>query len=312
MRPKEPELDRFGFPVPCSFDELGPASGSAPKGNVGARIRWVLRMAIVAAIGVALWNHFDVGPKLRDGFAGYLHGQAVRLYHKNDLPGALAAADRAVRWSPENADILWTRCQLRRLSKDYQGALEDAEQIAALDPAEHEVHEMRRELCFLMHDHRKSVDIVTELLGKGIGQRAMQLNNRAYSRALGDFELEGALADIDEAISLTENPNSSYIDTRAYVLYRLKKYPEALKEINLAIEMTERAYRKIGGGIDLFHPQRRNGRFPVEQLERVKENLAVMYHHRGEIYQEQGKTDEATKDFAIADQFGFDPENGIY
>lgn len=311
MRPKEPELDRFGFPVPCSFDDLGPASGSAPKGNVGARIRWVLRMAIVAAIGVALWNHFDVGPKLRDGFAGYLHGQAVRLYHKNDLPGALAAADRAVRWSPENPEILLTRCVLRRISKDYRGALEDADHVATLTPADNEVHELRRQICFLLHDHRKSVDIVTELIDKGVGQRAILLNDRAYSRALGDFELEAALADIDEAISLTENPNSSYIDTRAYVLFRMKKYPEALKEINLAIGMTEQAYRKIGG-IDLFNPQLRNGRFRVEQLDRIKENLAVMYHHRGEIYQQQGKTDEATKDFAIADQFGFDPENGIY
>jgi len=311
MRPKEPELDRFGFPVPCSFDEVGPAAENAPKSSVGRRIRLVLRMAIVAAAAVTVWNHFDLGTQLREGFALYLGEQAERLYRNNDLPGALAAADRAVGWSPENVQLLLLRSQLRLADKDYRGCLADAEQVAALEPTNPFAHEIRRSMYFYLHEHRKASEAATEDIAKGRGDRAILLNSRAYSRALGDFELEAALADIDEAISLSPQDNSSYIDTRAYVLFRLKRYPEALKDLNRAISLTEKALREVEDRMIGNLPRRNRGN-PATQVKQVKENLAVMYHHRGEVYEAQGKSAEAKKDFEVADLFGFNPEEGVY
>lgn len=314
MKPKEPELDRFGFPLPHSFDDVGPAGEPVPKGTVGRRIRFVLRMAIVAALVTYAWNHYDLGSKLRDGIADHLRQEAIRLYLSDDLHGALATADRAVSWSPENTELLIIRAQLRRINKDYAGCLSDAELAAKLKPTDHDAQSLRRQMYHYLHEHRKVVDVSTELLtdSKEGSERAILLNDRAYARALGDFELNEALADIDEALSLSANDNSSLIDTRAYVLFRLKKYPEAIKEFDRAIGLTEKAHLQLEQVVAGGNMQRRNWKEYNAQLKMIEETLAVMYHHRGEVYEQQGKTTEAKKDFGVAAEFGFNPEAGVY
>lgn len=310
MRPKEPELDRFGFPVPPSFDFDRPAGdGEAPKGNIGGKIRFVLRMAVVAAVAAALWNHYDVGTKIRSGVGRYYAEKARRLHFRNDFPGALVEADRAVQWNPTDPELLLIRSELRGLNKDYRGCLADAEESVRLlpddkDPDNADQRDYADRLCrqmyHMLHEHRKAAAAATATLARGVGERAALLNDRAYARAVGDFELDEALADIDEAIKLTEKENYSFIDTRAYILFRRKQYDEALKEMDRAIPLAERDYAAA------------SARASLRRLQSIQESLAVMYHHRGEIYEKQAKPGEAKRDFEAAERFGFDPEAGVY
>lgn len=311
MRPKEPELDRFGFPLPHSFDFDRPASeGVAPKGSVAGKIRFVLRMAVVAAIVAALWHHYDVGTKIRSGIGRHYIEKARRLHFRNDFPGALVEADRAVRWNPLDPELVLVRGELRRLNKDYHGCLADAEETIRLLPeADRDLEQddlldhadrLRRQMFHMLHDHRKAVAAATEALAKGHGERAVLLNDRAYARAVGEFELDEALIDIDEAIKLLKQDNYSFIDTRAYILFRRKQYDEALKEMDRAIPLAETAYAAAAA------------RSAFRNLQSLQESLAVMYHHRGEIYEKQNKPKEAKRDFEAAARFGFDPEAGVY
>ncbi|MCE9607758.1 MAG: hypothetical protein K8U03_22955 [Planctomycetia bacterium] len=312
MKPKEPELDRFGFPIPPGFDEAGPRDPNAPPPNTGRRIRFVLRMAVVAALLALIWNHYDLGRVIRDGFGRHLGEEALKLYFNNDLSGALATADRAVAWSPENAELLLIRGELKRLTKDYRGSLADAEQAAILNPSDPNAQSLRRQMYFYLHEHHKAAAAATESLAKGFGERAILLNDRAYARALGDFELDEALVDIDEALRLSTNDNSSLIDTRGYVLFRQKKYPAAIDDLNRAIGLTEKIHKELEAAIAGRVLRGKLSKDYGAQIKSIEQNLAVMYHHRGEVYEKQGKADEAKRDFATADQFGFNPEEGVY
>jgi len=313
MKPKEPELDRFGFPVPHSFDVDRPSSdGEPPKSTVGPRIRFVLRMAIVAALVVSLWNHFDLSAKVRNGIGRHFAENALRLYDRKDFPGALAEAERAVGWSPTDIRLLLIRSEMRRLNKDYRGCLADAEEVARLKPNDVYAEQIRRQMYHVLHEHRKAVDAATDSLAKGIGTRAVLLNDRAYARAIGDFELDEALADIDEALKLTSNDNASFVDTKAYVLFRKKQYGEALKELNRAIQFTEDEHKLFEDPIGRGNRRRRNDLVELSNLKSIEHNLAVMYHHRGEIYEKQGKPTEAKRDFDAAEELGFNPAEGVY
>lgn len=321
MKPKDPELDRYGFPVPHSFDVPAPSNdGETPKSTTGPRIRFVLRMALIAGLLVVLWNHFDLGTKVRSGIGRHFAENALRLYSRGDYPAALAEAEKAVGWSPNDTQLLLIRSEMRRLNKDYRGALADAEAVAALKPDDRYASDIRRTMYHMLHEHRKAVEAATEALDRKIGDRAGLLNDRAYARAVGDFEIDQALADIDEAIQLRKGDNrsdgddgvASFLDTKAYVLFRRKQYPEALKELDPAIAHTEREHKelelRLTGGVR----RRPDDRDPFSKLQRVEHNLAVMYHHRGEIYEQQGKAAEAKRDFEAAVDLGFNPAEGVY
>ncbi len=202
MRPTAPKLDKDGFPIPQGFDEAGLEDPTASRAATMRRVRWVLRMALVAGLLGYAWVHFEVGKHISNEIGLHFGQEARRLYLHNDLPRALEAADRAVRWSPKNVDLLMTRAELKYLNKDYEGSLADAKQAIILSPQDLHAHRMQRQLFHLLARHREAATAATELLAHGIEDEAELLNSRAYSRALGDFELEDAERDIEKALKL--------------------------------------------------------------------------------------------------------------
>ena len=64
----------------------------------------------------------------------------------------------------------------------------------------------------------------------------MVLNNYAYFLSLDNRDLERALTMITRALALSEN-NSTYLDTMAWVLYRLVRYAEAKKYMQQALSL---------------------------------------------------------------------------
>ena len=50
--------------------------------------------------------------------------------------------------------------------------------------------------------------------------------------------------------------------------------------------------------------------FSFRSRDEIKRNLAVMYHHRGLIYQKLEQADKAKDDFERAARWGYDPASG--
>ena len=272
----------------------------------------MLRMALVAGLLAYSWVHFEVGKHLSNEIGLHFGQEARRLYQHNDLPRALEAADRAVSWSPKNADLLMTRAELKYLNKDYQGSLADTKQAVALSPQDVHAHRLQRQLFHMLALHREAVTAATELLSRGIEDEAELLNSRAYSRALGDFELEEAERDIEKAIKLAKDENAAYLDTRGYVRLKLGKLDGALADLEQAIKLIERQQQEVEI-VGLGHKlSGQFGRSYEHQMEMLRHHLAVMYHHRGEVYDKQKKREQADRDYAAAKRFGFSQAEGVY
>jgi tetratricopeptide (TPR) repeat protein len=279
----------------------------------------MLKVVIVVGVAAALCAHFDVGTKVRTVFGQYHYQQARQLARRGDLAGALSQADQAVSWNPDLVPYRLLRAHIRKLNRDYAGALVDVEDVLAINPPEPQYHDdalsLQIDLFHYLHRHRDAADAATEMLRRNLGNRAENLNTRAYARAVDETsdpaELKQALIDVDEA--LEELPdNASFLDTRGYVLYKLGRHNEALEDMNRAIElvMAER---------DEFEIAIRGRRLTGEQAalkareqERFNGNLAVMHHHRGEIHEKLGDAEQARKDLIISKQMGFDPAAGVY
>ena len=70
------------------------------------------------------------------------------------------------------------------------------------------------------------------------GDNALALNNYAYFLSEEDKELEKARKMSRRALELSEN-NPTYLDTYAWILYKMGEYSEAMDYIKLAIELAE-------------------------------------------------------------------------
>ncbi len=139
------------------------------------------------------------------------------------------------------------------------------------------------------------------------------LNQSAYAHALAGTELEESLKHINEAFNIVGHEElGSLLDTRGYLHYLLGNQELALADMEKAVRLMERDYRsqqRLSQEAARPFVDRR----PFEyQRRRLKEGMSVLYHHRGLVYQQAGKTEEAASDLARAEKMGYDPANGVW
>ncbi len=141
------------------------------------------------------------------------------------------------------------------------------------------------------------------------------LNNSAYARALAKQELPLARKQIEEALELWQgslSPDTSLIDTRGYIAYLQGDNKQALEDLEKAaadFEYTSVQVREqMRAAAPLLVDQRGYGR----ALKRLDYALAVMVHHRGLIYQQVGRLEEAERNLARSTELGYDPAKGIW
>jgi Tfp pilus assembly protein PilF len=94
----------------------------------------------------------------------------------------------------------------------------------AIGDVEHQRNEMKH--CFKAYDKALRYH----------ADNAMVLNNYAYFLSLEGRNLERALTMITRALALSQN-NSTYLDTMAWVLYKLGRYDEAKKYMQQALSL---------------------------------------------------------------------------
>lgn len=132
---------------------------------------------------------------------------------------------------------------------------------------------------------------------------ALALNNCAYIRAfviqqeaIVSNEMDVAQDEIEEAFELLELVESDalpdgfpevFLDTRGYIAYLKGDYEAACSDLEAAVTEAEKS----------------------QQM--PKQILAVVYHHRGEVYKALGRSVEAARDFKHASDLGYAPDHAI-
>ncbi|MFC1759845.1 hypothetical protein ACFL2H_13945, partial [Planctomycetota bacterium] len=113
---------------------------------------------------------------------------------------------------------------------------------------------------------------------------ATGLNGRAYMRALGEFEIEEAIQDIEKALSILSKDfgdRFTYEDTHAYLLLLKGESSEAVEKFEDCVAAAKQAHKKL-------------------RTINAQDGLAVIVHHRGLAYQATGKQAAAEADFKRA------------
>lgn len=321
MPPPIRKYDAFGFPVPATFDDLpmpdrdgagkpaGSLSNSAAPPRASRRKRIILGLVLVGIVALAAvpWLK-DVG----QGVLGDLLAQRARQkFIARDMPGTVADSTRAFMLLGDQLNdqrriqLMVIRACAKLEMNDLEGSLADFDRVLTSPKT---TRGMRVE-CYLRRSwvHCRSKEYAAAIRD---ASSAIQLegrddptllNQRAYVRALANAEkqdkqeLEAGLQDVERALSMTPD-NAAFIDTRGYLLHLLGRNDEALREMDRAIHLTESVEQRA------YH---------ADLAERLREDLAVMYYHRGLIHETLGLKDKAIEDFQQAEEFGYNPDAGV-
>lgn len=159
--------------------------------------------------------------------------------HLNHPDSVQRYTDLALAAFPHNTDLLHMRGALAMQKKEYDKAIElynealrhaDNDTLrsslwSAIGDVEHSRNDMKR--CYKAYD--KAL--------RYFADNAMVLNNYAYFLSLEDRNLEQALKMISRAIELSTEKSATYLDTMAWVLYKLGRYEEAKKYMQQALSL---------------------------------------------------------------------------
>jgi tetratricopeptide (TPR) repeat protein len=310
--------DEHGFPVHTRFEDIPHADDPPPRRRqVNMKAKRLVLIGLLVAVVIPLVFGERLISAGRWQLARWFNNRAAQKYLSGDIQGALVDMDRAVDWRPDSWEFRDMRARMREQAGNLEGSLADLNEGISLlekrddDRPQRHRREIDRNMALLrLHLARCRVHVRLNHARPAIddANRAvviypspLSLNNRAYMRAVLNIELEEGLADIEEAIKQSPGKQPDYLDTRAYLLHLLGRNEEALKDMNEAIRLVQPAW-----GRSFL------GRFEAEERRQYEQAQAVMYHHRGLIYEKLGKKTEAEADLRRADALGYDPANGVF
>ncbi len=146
--------------------------------------------------------------------------------------------DRALARHPDNLDLWAQRGHIRRLAGDNDGAIKAYREAMRHAAADKGRSELWGYIGDAEHD-RGGQRACYKAYGKALrhdAENAAVLNNYAYFLALDGERLEEALSMAELACRLSES-NATYLDTLAWVLYRLGRYEEAKRSQQQALSL---------------------------------------------------------------------------
>lgn len=328
MPPTQPPLDEHGFPIPPTFD--GPGVRRRPGYALGRAWQIGLVLAFVGLVAGSLYKSV-LSDGVKQWVAGELVARANQKYRFGDVPGALADLERAVSWSPDDPRIYAMRAQFKLEMNDVDGSLKDFDQLIRLAPRHAQAYVGRSVVYQRLERHREAIDDLTKAISLSPSREAMPRNNRAYARALANVDLDAALVDVEQALRIVEHEiaeaelsahdpetvrryiaqvnsqKAAYLDTRGYIFFLQDKYDLALEDLDKAIELTVEWQTMTAP--ELQAAQRAVAEARQRQFDH---ELAVMYHHRGQVLEKLGRQDEGKSDLDRGDQLGYNPAAGVF
>lgn len=159
------------------------------------------------------------------------------LEKEHNYQRLLAVSDSALIYFPSQKDIFlfrgYANMQLDNNQSSYDDFLYALKLTGAIDNDRAQILHYLAEVTHKLNIMNETYRYYDEILLIN-GNDYVALNNYAYYLSLDDKNLDKALEMSAKAIKV-ESRNSTYLDTYAYILYKLKRYKEALKYIEMAI-----------------------------------------------------------------------------
>ncbi|HAC90379.1 MAG TPA: hypothetical protein DCF63_07050, partial [Planctomycetaceae bacterium] len=266
---------------------------------------WSIPLIIAAVVGIVLV------PILIDRTQGIqIRWALARIANAADLGDVQAA---------KQLKDLWQRVPNLETEPDYWSVLlkiaisqgDGAEIIQVVQQALRYNPENYRpaELAYFYFEEKRHFDKALEakLLFYDLQDRRhpLALNDIAYMRSLARIDLETGLLEIDQALKFSPD-ESAFRDTRAWLLFQLGRYEEALQDAEFAVETSERQYKmsqeQIPNRILSWlsgrpKPSGADGKLTQQEAGMQLWNLGVLHFHRAKILEALGRDKEAHQDW---------------
>ena len=316
-----PQFDKHGLPIPIKLDRNPYEAGDslAPPRSPAKILKYKRPLLALVILGIIA---AIILPNLKKDVGRLLAIRHLRrseeFIHRRQPLLAQRQVDQAVFWGGDHPPIRWKCAQMRLETGDAKGCVRDCKKLLELQKADREI-EFETHLLLANANQRlrnwpAAIESATRLIELR-PEESEPWNVRAYMRALSNVDLEAGLTDIESALRVhrdqrgmaNDRTEAFYLDTRGYLFFRLGRIDEALQDLETALQIVETARDQFRFAGDQFGWGSRN-RWEIAHLE---ESLAVMYHHRGEIFAAMAKADLAAEDFERAVALGYSPENGV-
>ncbi len=284
--------------------ETGCGNDATGRQGSGCAGRLAILAMIVLVLGPLLWL------ELPSEIARWRQAYAMELWRAGDKSAALAQIEDSLRWDPTQADALACRGDWRLEAGEYQKAIDDYDEALQRNPR-HVTARINRSVAFQhLGLHARAIADWKELLGFAQNadprQRAVLLNGLAYAQALGQQDLEDALTNVDQALSLA-GENAAMLDTRGYIRFLNGDFKAARGDLDLAVEQAEAEFQRFEARTDYLDQAERE-----HQLREYRRNLAVIRYHRALILESLDRPFEAEHDRLRVKNLGFFPGPDLF
>lgn len=179
---------------------------------------------------------------------------AYLAQREDDLDSAVEYANEALQARPESSGIIEFLIALERDRDQISEAVALGERLVEKAPNNDRYHFMLGALYDEAGDRRRALDQMREAIELN-PENAAALNYLGYSYAEAGQKLEEAEELVKRALAVDPN-DGFYIDSLGWVFYQRGKYPQAVEQLERAVELTgddptinehlADAYRKVG------------------------------------------------------------------
>ncbi|HZZ28035.1 MAG TPA: hypothetical protein VFE46_08540 [Pirellulales bacterium] len=302
------QFDEHGFPIAPRFEDLKFHDEEAPRRpKISLRTKRMVLLVVLLGIVVPVMFGPQILSVVQHGVAHWFSSRAEQKFWAGDYVGASADFSRAIGWSPHSWKLYFRRAQCREKIADLNGSLADWNQLVGLIDSNLDlsiVYAERSWIYVRLGRYREALDDANQAVR--VSPTPENLNSRAYVRAVANQELPDGLADINKALAETGDNNAEFLDTRGYLLFLSDRSEEALKDLDRAVRLTERFKQEMQ-----LRQRTANPLTLLLDLREANRSLAVMYHHRGLVYDKLGRKQEADKDLYHSQELGYDPAQGV-
>ncbi|MBI1247124.1 tetratricopeptide repeat protein [bacterium] len=213
--------------------------------------------------------------------------EAEMYFRLDEETEARKQIEEAIRLGKENPDILRQASFLLSRMGQHDGSLFLADKIVDLAEKRQTVH---------MHS--------------ALNQRAYAIAMAAAEDQAKPEQIDQGMKDIERAIEIY-GEEAGYVDTRGYLKVFAGDLDGAVKDLDAAITSLENQRSEM---IAKLTPQQvanpsESFTFVDNQLKQV---LAVLYAHRAAAYEKLGKPDQAKEDQERAENYGLDRKRGVW
>jgi tetratricopeptide (TPR) repeat protein len=270
--------------------------------------RWLGWLMIAGTLGIVLIPLLCLG--LPGEISQWYVAAAIESRLDGDQPGAERNLDKALAWDPKNGKAHACRGDWKLEEGDYEACLQDYERALALEPDDPAVLPQRTIACQYLGRHDQAIadwkKLVAGPSAARAGRRAVYLNGLAYAQALGNRELQAALQNVDQALTLV-SLNSAMLDTRGYIYYLRGDLKAAERDMAHAVTMAEQDLKDFIASKEYL-----DHREFVQQQKEMTKSVAVIRYHRALVYQALVRHEEAEQDLKRVRDLGYEPGEKLF